>query len=43
MFIKQMFIRLLGVCIIGSFGESLISNLKEPIKMFNFEQSTKPS
>ena len=32
MFIKQMFVRLLGVCIIGSFGESLMSNLKEPIK-----------
>ena len=27
-FIKEMFIALLSVCVIGSFGESLASNLK---------------
>ena len=31
-FIKKMFIRLLSACTKGSFGESLVSNSKEPLK-----------
>ena len=31
-FIKKIFIGLLRVCAIGSFRESLISNLKKPVK-----------
>ena len=31
-FIKQMFIELLSAFATGSFGESLVSNLKRPIK-----------
>ena len=31
-FIKTIFIKLLNACAIGSFAESLISNLKRPIK-----------
>ena len=32
MFVKQIFIRLLSLSIIGSLGESLVSNSKELIK-----------
>ena len=31
-FIKKIFFGSLGVCTIRSFGESLVSNLKRPIK-----------
>ena len=38
-----MSIELLSVCTIGGFGESLVSNIKGPIKCFNFKQSTMSS
>ena len=31
-FIKQVFIKLLSACTLGSFGELLVPNLKRPIK-----------
>ena len=35
-FIKKVFIGLLYVCTIGSFGVSLASSYKEPIKCLNY-------
>ena len=40
-FIKKFFIQLISTCTIGSFGESLVSNSKEPIKCVSVNNQCK--
>ena len=39
-FIKQMFFRLLRVCTMKGFGESLVSNMKGPIKYVSLDNQS---